>query len=1273
MMTTRGRTRTERIAAVSLVVMWLFASMAWSDTGLGRHKKLYAVPAPGKCAVDGRLDDWDLSGQVLMYVVSETADMQSAKFAIQYDADALCLGAAVRDPSPMMNRHDPKVDGDKGWDADACQFRITLDPAMGYPIEIGHGNGDMANPNVIHLTLWYYTDTQAPCLQMHSSMQFKPPRPEWGAFGVVPANLFEAKYVKMEDGRGYTFEYRIPWKTLGAKAPLKGGDLSAGTVQFNWSQPDGLKTTGGSAWCYDVMAGPGFPYQQTGCWGKIIFSEKGKLPKELVEEGVPPERPLPLKFAYDLPADSQITIQIFDKTNMSRRILVAQGDRRAGQNVELWDGLDDQGKPLPAGEYVWKGIMHDPIKQKFLFSPHASGQPPYGTDDNTGGWGGDHGVPTTPCVFGDGVLLAWNCAEAGWGILKCDLSGRRLWGSRHGATYLATDGQRFFTAGDSGFDRAEGVKLFDLADGRPLNFGNGTPRVAAPPGGDNKTNPITGLAWADATLFVSYQARNTVGMFDSASGDLKSVLSVPEPGRLAARADKSIAVISGANVLIIKDAKVAGMIADHLDQPRGVAAAPDGALYVSNAGKLQNVSVFDRDGKYLRSIGKAGGRPRIGAYDAGGMLEPGGLALDARGQLWVSETLDYPKRVSLWEAESGRLVSEFFGGCDYFGYSWIDPKKPDEIYCHNVLWKIDWQRNTCRPVSTTWRQTSPNTMIPPGPSGYNAHPRYFTAANGRQFCFGDGSFVSILSMRDGDLYKPICAFITLARRNQFFPGVQFELMKDEAKYPDGGYFWQDKNNDQTLQDGELVSTKVLNDKAKNQWISFGIRWADAKLNLWLVQGYRLKPARFEGERPVYDLEGFEPTVLAGKPQAGQEIWLDPDDGGVYSLVTGQSPSLAKWSADGTMLWGYAGLKSWPESLGMPMSAPGRLWGLTNPLGVAGNFTGNSCYFGTYHIFTRDGVYACMLMRDSRDGKGLGADVTASETLTGQLVKLDNLPGSGGKSRYFLLAGASDARVTEIFGLDTVKPLPGGPFTLSEAHAKQASDALAEYNAKLAKSKRLSIARGRKALETADPVSKAIDNTRSFTARAACDDQNLFVSFDVTSPYELVNAVADTRTVFKGGNCLDIQIAADPGADPKRKTPAPGDVRLLVTRQAGKPLAVLYRAKVKDFKGEPIVLSSPTGKESFDAIEVVDMAALDYRKTPAGFAAVVSIPLNLIGLAPKPGMMLSMDLGVLYGNATGTQGSARSYWVNNSFSANVTNDVPNESRLEPGEWGTAVIE
>jgi len=34
---------------------------------------------------------------------------------------------------------------------------------------------------------------------------------------------------------------------------------------------------------------------------------------------------------------------------------------------------------------------------------------------------------------------------------------------------------------------------------------------------------------------------------------------------------------------------------------------------------------------------------------------------------------------------------------------------------------------------------------------------------------------------------------------------------------------------------------------------------------------------------------------------------------------------------------------------------------------------------------------------------------------------------------------------------------------------------------------------------------------------------------------------------------------------------------------------------------------------------------------------------------------------------------RAYLFNNSFTANVVDDIPNESRLEPQEWGEATVE
>jgi hypothetical protein len=400
------------------------------------------------------------------------------------------------------------------------------------------------------------------------------------------------------------------------------------------------------------------------------------------------------------------------------------------------------------------------------------------------------------------------------------------------------------------------------------------------------------------------------------------------------------------------------------------------------------------------------------------------------------------------------------------------------------------------------------------------------------------------------------------------------------------------------------------------------------------------------------------------------------DGAVYALASGQRPSLARWNANGKLDWGYPSIVQWHDALGLPVVKAGRLHGMTGGLGVAGNFTGNMSYFGVCHLFRRDGIYVAALMRDGCMA-GMGPDVGQPEGQGGQLVRVATKPGAA--PRTLLLAGGQDGRVTEVLGLDTIKPLPATSFTLTGEQAKKAADALAEYEARSGKVGRLVIAADRKALQTGVGVSKSLDGARSFTARAARDEKQLLISLDVTAPHELINAVADPKLIFKGGNCLDIQLATDPAADPNRKTPIPGDVRLLVTRQVAadaktiKPLAVLYRPKVKGFPGQPIVLTSPTGKESFDEIAVTESVGLEYHKTAGGFQAVVTVPVDLVGLTLHKGASVKMDVGYLYGNVTGSQVAARSYWTNRSFSANVVNDVPNESRLEPAEWGQAEVE
>jgi hypothetical protein len=1220
-----------------------------NDSGRGRHKQLYAVPAPGTVVIDGQLDDWDLSGQVEMFVIQATRGTMNAKFAVMYDADAIYLSADINDPSPMMNMRDPRTDPGQGWNADSCQFRLTTDPKVGYPIldestfkYKGKGDPTETRDDIVHLTLWHYSETGEPQLAMQQGMTYREPKN--APRGLVPQHQFQAKYLKRANGSGYSFEYRIPWTTLNAKAPLQARDVVASTVQFNYSRPDGQMTAGGAAWAYDLLREAGFPYQSTKCWGKLVFSPTGNVDRKLVLEGVPPDRPLPLDFSYTLPEDTECTIQLFNEKNENVRMLVPQQERLGGANTERWDGCDDNGNLLPAGTYQWRGIYHAPVKAEYRFSVHNSGQPAYPTVDGKGGWGADHGAPQVACVFNDGVLLAWDGSEYGWGTIRTDFEGKKQWGCNFDATYLATDGATIFSAGGHGFTRSLHIQLMTLKEARPIQLG-GKDGIAAPPGGDEKTNVVTGLACDGKELFASYKARNLVARFNVKDGTLVGTIDVPAPERLAALPAGRIAVISDGKLLVLKEGNAVATIADNLDEPTGIAAF-EHSILVANRGKRMNVSVFDADGKYLRSIGKEGGRPAKGTYDPLGVYMPGGIAVDKTGQLWVAETADAPKRVSVWDAKTGEFKKEFFGGSEYFAYGFIDPAKPDEVLVHNVLWKIDWKNYKVTPHTTIWRKTAPEMIPYPGAGSYGASPKIITAANGRQYLYGNNyAHFSGLYYRDGELFVPTMSMIHVGYDYIGPAGIPF-MDNDREKYPQGEYFWQDQNGDFCVQAEEVVPLRGT------KLASFSIARVFPDLSVLLSNGHLLKPVSLENGIPKYDLTKAEKYPL---PVGYSSV--PADDGGIFSYTPSKGLSLARYGQDGQTLWGYNNIAQWHDAVNLGATGPGKLWGMTQCMGKGGDFLVFQTYFGPNHVFRTDGMYVGALLKDGRLMLNRGQDEGQPEGQGGYFGKLK----IEGQERYFAIGGGQDARVWEVVGLDTIKDLPGGTYVHTPELAAKAEQAQREYKLAIAAGNRIVIG---KDLAAAKAVEKELENGWGFKAKVARDSASLILDYDVISPTPLVNAVPDPKLLFKGGNCLDIQLENNLGEP----------VRVLVTQHQGKPLATLYFPKVKDFQGEPTVFNSPTGKESFDEIRVLENLALTVEKTDKGFRAQVKLPLESLRLELKPGQKLKMDLGYIFGNAQGIgKAVRRAYLSNNSFAANVVDDIPNESRLEPKEWSEAVVE
>jgi hypothetical protein len=843
------------------------------------------------------------------------------------------------------------------------------------------------------------------------------------------------------------------------------------------------------------------------------------------------------------------------------------------------------------------------------------------------------------------VLLAWNASEYGWGVIRTDLAGRKQWGCNYDAIHLATDGTTIFSAGGHGFNRSNAIKLMTLRESRPIQLG-GKDQIAAPPGGDDKTDLVSGLACDGKELLAGYQARNLIARFNPKDGSLLGTWTVSAPERLAMLPGGRVAVVSGGKVLILKDGQTVATIADHLDEPVAVAGF-EGLLLAANRGKRMDVSVFDLEGKYLRSIGKPGGRPAKGRYDPLGIYMPGGISVDAGGQFWVAETTDAPKRISVWDVRTGTFKKEFFGSCEYFGYGYIDPAKTDEILVHNVLWKVDWKTYQVTPQTTVWRKTSPEMIPYLGAGSYAASPKIITAGNGRQYMFGHNyAHFSGLLYRDGDLFKPILSMIHVGYDYIGPAGIPF-MDDDRARYPQGQYFWQDQNGDCCVQPDEVTPLKGT------PFERFSVDWVFPDLTL-LVSGRTLKPASVTNGIPKYDPAKSEkyplPVGYSSIPTA---------DGGIVTYTPSKGLSLARYDNAGNPLWSYRGIVAWHDALNLGVTGPGKLWGMTQCMGQGGDFLVYQTYFGPNHVFRTDGVYVGALLKDGRLMLNRGQDEGQPEGQGGYFGKLRLDPGR--PERYLLIGGGQDARVWEVVGLDTLKDLLGGTYVHTPELAAKAETAQREYRMAIAAANRIAIG---KDLALAKAVEKELEAGRAFRVKLAHDANYLHIEYDVHSDTPLVNAVPDPKLLFKGGNCLDLQLENNRGEA----------VRLLVTRYQEKPFAAIYFPKVKDFQGEPTVFNSPTGKETFDEIKFLDDVAIALDKMEKGFRVRVAIPLAALRLDLKSGQKLKMDVGYIFGNAQGVgKAVRRAYLVNNSFSANVLDDIPNESRLEPKEWGEATVE
>lgn len=843
--------------------------------------------------------------------------------------------------------------------------------------------------------------------------------------------------------------------------------------------------------------------------------------------------------------------------------------------------------------------------------------------------------------------------------------------------------------------------------------------------GGKKTFVLAGLAAHNGRLVCSMPRQNELLFVDARTGKLTARASVPNPRGLAFDPEGRLLVLSGDklrryNLSSSPDKPLDAGITlplSGLEDPRHIITNTAGHFLISDRGGSHQVKVFSADGKLSATFGKAG-PPKAGPYDPLHMNNPNGLALDDQGRLWVAEADRQPKRVSVWTVADGKLARAYYGPGRYGGGGKLDPRDKTRFYYEGMEFRLDWEKGTSTLVNVLFRQ-GPGDLTLPGshPSDGNPEePIYlstaFASSPGRPAlrryftnCYNSsptgGAPVSFLWLDREGIARPVAA---AGRASEWDilqqPGFASRWPKDvdpkgDARKNAAFFFWNDKNASATPESDEIT---ILKATSGGVTVMPDLSFLISRLDGCAV---RFAPRSFTAAGvPLYDpaargvlAQGVQPPMSSG----GDQALLHPSG---WTLLTAVPQPFDRASICGALKgeprWSYP--SPWPglhASHEAPIGEPGQLIGTTRLLGNVVQPTkgesGPLCFIngnmGTIYVFTIDGLFVRTLFQDVRAGRPWRMPTAERNMLLNDVAPHDeNFWPSVTQTedgRIYLVDGARTSLV-RVDGLDGIRRLPEQTLKVTAADLQRAQTDQIEREASRQR------AQGTFTLQVPiRPAAPSVDgqlgdwpsvqwvpiDRRGVKANFNSDSkpyevdgalmvsgERLYAAFRTGDALLLRNSGELPQAPFKTGGALDVMLGTNPSADPKRASPAPGDLRLLVTLIKNQPRAFLFRAVVPGTAaGKRIPFSSPARTIYFDQVQDVTG---DIQFAAAGGNFEFSIPLATVGLKPAPDLVLRGDLGLLRGDGTAT--TQRVYWSNKA--TGITADVPSEAQLTPHLWG-----
>lgn len=1244
------------------------------------------LPPPGKVTIDGKYDDWDLSGGIFACGdVEHLRDKLSCWFHVMYDQKNIYMLVRWTDDTPLNNPG--LVSGDMGFQGDCLQARMVTIP------------DDPAKFRTSHFTAWRGRDGKD-VIDIAWGDRF-----DEGSIRDAKTEGGQQAFTINADKKGYVQELSVPWKLLAKDAnfALKANEKVIITLEPNFGTDSKFRISVKDILRAGIVPDRVFTFGSKSVWGFGTASAKGhvlpqalrladnrELTVKMDADGVPvvdwsrvyAEKTLEgfAKITFTMPEDGFVSLNIKNADGQLVRQLLTANFYAKGAHTILWDGLTNMshlkpGEVVPGGTYTWDAIWHKGIGARLVGWACNSGKAPF--DSPGGNWGGDMGSPMAVATDGQRMYLGWEASEAGKALVTTDLDGNLIWrhkrGGFGGARMLAADnGIVYVYDNDNYIYRLDAQKGdYSAWKGSEEAILHITPLLKPHAAADVDRPMGTGIDAAGGKLYIAYEPGNIVVVVDGATGALLKTLPVEAPSDLEIGADKQLYVISASKSIVRIDPETgtATSLVNGMANAIGLALDADGAIYVG--GPDSQVKVFDRDGKPVRTVGKPGGRPLYGAWDKDGMLNIAGMRVDAQGKLWVTERDESPRRISVWNAKTGAFMKEFFGPTNYgAGGGAISPLDPYTMVGHGAEWKLNKETGRAECVNNFYR-------------GGMANSRFGIGANNR-------------------LYLAVCADNwrpTPVKILERLTDGTWKLRTILSPIKDGVRVWADGNDDQQEQANEIHDYPI---NLGGTWINGWYMPMTQSLTFY-GQTYRIGVTGYTAcGAPLYDLTqakllpGPDDKHTRGGMSAQRGVGSEDGKLMLYNGLYGEAHSdfpcydietgKLKWSYPNNYVGVHGGHSAPPPQTGMIRGAYDIVGTAKLPAPIGDVFV-IATDKGEWHMLNGEGFYLTKFFEadpfkiqwPDPAVPGVVMDTTppgmGAEDFGGSIIATK-------EGQLYLQAGKTAFINNKVVGLETVKKLGTGTLTVSAKNLDQARllrEKLVQKAApnKIANLKKSTVAFTgdlRKDFSLQQPMIEIAKSNTKVEAAIAYDATNMYLGWQVDDNTPWVNGATEPPVMYACGDTVDFQIGTNAKVDIMRTEAALGDLRLSIGNFQGKPTAVVYRRIATD--KHPRKFYSGVVREGYEMQSVVVLGpeaqiAVKVDAMTKRYVVEAAIPLKSFGITLTPGLTLSGDMGVTYGDPDGKDTVLRSYW--NNQATGIVADEVYELQLQPANWGKLLFE